>query len=233
MQAFQKSYQENPASLEAFEGAARTLVKLGDANAAQKLLEQSSTISSRSVTRQKLLADICKINGDFEGAAKASRRVVKLAEYGIHNSADNDLDLADNLTEAALHTTSEEKTKELANEALSTLQKTQKEYDNQDVTIQSKLIESRAHVSLHHDRAAQQALNNAEEKMQAATGKVSLRTQLELTKSYLQTGHKDKANELLKTLAKQYRNDPKISAILDKLTDEPVTQSGKAWSGQH
>ena len=227
LQAFQKAYQDNPASLEAFEGAARTLVKLGDANAAQRLLEQSSTISSRSVTRQKLLSEICKINGDFEGAAKASRRVVKLAEYGIHKSANNDLDLADNLTEAALHSTNEERTKDLAHEALETLKNTQKEYDNQDVTIQSKLVESRAQVSLNHDKEAQQALRDAEEKMQMTSGKVSLRTQLELTKSYLQTGHKDKAHELLKTLAEQYQDDPKISALLDKLTDEPVTQSGK------
>ena len=29
------------------------------------------------------------------------------------------------------------------------------------------------------------------------------------------------------TEAEQYRNDPKISALLDKLTDEPVTKSGK------
>ncbi len=227
LQAFQKAYEENPASLEAFEGAARTLVKLGDANAAQKLLEKSSTISSRSVTRQKLLADICKVNGDFEGAAKASRRVVKLAEYGIHKSADNDLDLADNLTEAALHSTNEERTKDLAHEALETLKNTQKEYDNQDVAIQSKLVESRAQVSLNHPNEAQQALHDAEQKMQMASGKASLRTQLELTKSYLQTGHKDKAHELLTILAEQYRNDPNVSALLDQLTDEPVTQSGK------
>jgi len=224
--AFQKAYEDNPASLEAFEGAARALVKLGDAGAAQRLLEQSSTISSRSVTRQKLLADICKINGDFEGAAKASRRVVKLAEYGIHKSANNDLDLADNLTEAALQSHDKEKTKTLANEALDALQKTEKDYDDVDVSIQSKLVESRAHASLSHDKFAQQALQDAEQKMEA-TGSSNLRTQLELTKSYFQTGHKDKANELLNSLAEQYKNDDKISALLDGLTDEPVTQSGK------
>ena len=224
--AFQKTYEDNPASLEAFEGAARALVKLGDAGAAQRLLEQSSTISSRSVTRQKLLADICKINGDFEGAAKASRRVVKLAEYGIHKSANNDLDLADNLTEAALQSHDKEKTKTLANEALDALQKTEKDYDDVDVSIQSKLVESRAHASLSHDKFAQQALQEAEQKMEATSGS-NLRTQLELTKSYFQTGHKDKANELLNSLAEQYKKDDKISALLDGLTDEPVTQSGK------
>ncbi len=227
LQAFQKAYKDNPASLEAFEGAARTLVKLGDANAAQKLLEQCSSISSRSVTRQKLLSEVCKINGDFEAAAKASRSVVKLAEYGIHKSADNDLDLADNLTEAALHSIDEDKTKKFANEALDTLKKTQKEYDNQEIAIQSKLVESRVQVSLKNDREAQQALQDAEAQLQAASGKPSLRSQLELTKSYLQTGHKDQANKLLKKLALQYQDDPKVSALLDKLTDEPVTQSGK------
>ncbi len=223
---FQKAYEENPASLEAFEGAARALVKLGDAGAAQRLLEQSSTISSRSVTRQKLLAEVCKINGDFEAAADASRRVVKLAEYGIHKSADNDLDLADNLTEAALQSQDEEKTKDLANEALSTLKKTEKEYNNAEVDIQTKLVESRTQASLNHDKLAQQALMEAEQKMEAS-GSKNLRTQLELTKSYFQTGHKDKANELLKSLAEQYKMDDKVSAMLDRITDEPVSQSGK------
>ncbi len=227
LQAYQVAYAENPASLEAFEGAANVLVKLGDPIAAQKLLEQSSKISSRSVTRQKLLVDICKINGDFEGAAKAGRRVVKLAEYGQHKSADNDLDLADNLTEAALNTSNEEKAKELAKEALDTLKRTEKKYEGEEVKIQSKLVESRAHASLEHDQQAQEALASAEQKMADAGLKPDLRTQLELAKSYFQTGHKDKANDLLKELAIEHQSDPEISARLDKLVDEPVTEAGK------
>ncbi|MEY8246847.1 MAG: response regulator [Bermanella sp.] len=227
LQAYQLAYSENPTSLEAFEGAANMLVKLGDPIAAQKLLEKSSKISSRSVTRQKLLVDICKINGDFEGAAKAGRKVVKLAEYGQHKSADNDLDLADNLTEAALNTRNEERAKELAKEALDTLQKTEKKYQGEAVKIQSKLVESRAHASLDHDQLAQEALQSAEQKMADAGIKPDLRTQLELAKSYFQTGHKDKANELLKELAIEHQADPDISARLDKLVDEPVTKAGK------
>jgi len=227
LQAYTQAYTENPSSLEAFEGAANMLVKLGDPIAAQKLLEQSSKVSSRSVTRQKLLVDICKINGDFEGAAKAGRRVVKLAEYGQHKSADNDLDLADNLTEAALNTGNEEKAKELAKEALDTLQKTEKKYHAEEVKIQSKLVESRAHASMDHDKQAQEALNSAEQQMANAGLKPDLRTQLELAKSYFQTGHKDKANDLLKELAIEHQDNPEISARLDKLVDEPVTQAGK------
>ena len=227
LQAYKQAYTENPSSLEAFEGAANMLVKLGDPIAAQKLLEQSSKVSSRSVTRQKLLVDICKINGDFEGAAKAGRRVVKLAEYGQHKSADNDLDLADNLTEAALNTSNEEKAKELAKEALDTLQKTEKKYDGEEVKIQSKLVESRAHASLDHDKLAQEALQDAEQQMADAGLKPDLRTQLELAKSYFQTGHKDKANDLLKEMAIEHQDNPEISARLDKLVDEPVTEAGK------
>ncbi len=227
LKAYQAAYSDNPSSLEAFEGAANMLVRLGDPKSAQNLLEKCSKVSSRSVTRQKLLVDICKINGDFEGAAKAGRQVVKLAEYGQHKSADNDLDLADNLTEAALSSSDEEKTQALAKEALDTLQKTERKYQEEDVKIQSKLVESRAHASVNHDELAQKALNSAEKKMAKAAIKPSLRTQLELAKSYFQIGHKDKANELLKTLALEHQDNPVISARLDKLVDEPVTQAGK------
>ena len=227
LQAYQQAYQENPASLEAYEGAARMLIKLGDTIAAQKLLEQSSSISARSVTRQKLLTEVCKINEDFEGAANASRKVLSLAQHGMHKSVDNELDLADNLTEAALHETDQEKVKNYANEALSTLSKTHKNYSDDDIKIQSKLIESRTHSSLGNAEKSAESLQYAEQRIGQSIGKSSLRTQLELTKSYLQAGQKDKAQALLKQLAKQYSQDPEISAKLDKLVDEPVSQSGK------
>lgn len=227
LQAFQQAYQDNPASLEAYEGAARMLIKLGDTVAAQKLLEQSSSLSSRSVTRQKLLAEVCKINEDFGGAADASRKVLSLAQHGMHKSVDNELDLADSLTEAALHETNEEQIIKYANEALSTLSKTQKNYADDEIKIQSKLIESRTYSSLGSAEKSAESLKNAEERIGKSVGKSSLRTQLELAKSYLQAGQKDKAQELLKLLAKQYSQDPEISAKLDKLVDEPVTQSGK------
>ncbi len=227
LQNYQQAYQENPASLEAFEGAARTLIKLGDPIAAQNLLEQTTRISTRSVTRQKLLSEVCKMNGDFEGAAKASRLVVKSAEHGIHKSAENELDLADNLTEAALQSNDEDKSKKLATEALSTLQKTQKNYDSVEVKIQSKLVESRTYASMNDDKSAQASLNDAVETMHQSVHKPELRTQLELAKSYYQTGHKDQAKSLLKELAEQYKDDPEVSAKLDKLVDEPITTSGK------
>ncbi len=227
LQNYQQAYQDNPASLEAFEGAARMLIKLGDPITAQNLLEQTTRISTRSVTRQKLLSEVCKMNGDFEGAAKASRLVVKNAEHGIHKGAENELDLADNLTEAALQSNDESKSKKFATKALSTLQKTQKNYDDPDIRIQTTLVESRAYSSIDDDKSAQAALNNAVEKMEQTLNKPNLRTQLELAKSYDQTGHKDQAKSLLKELAEQYKDDPEISAKLDKLVDEPITTSGK------
>ena len=138
--AYQQCIKENPSCLEAYEGISRIMMEKGDTSSAQHMLEQSSKISARSVPRQKLLTKVCKINHDFEGAAKASRSVVKLAEYGMHKSSDNDLELADNLTEAAIHTDDKKKAKAFAKEAIDKLQETQKKYTDPDIKIQSKLI---------------------------------------------------------------------------------------------
>jgi len=225
--AYQLAYKENSSSLEAYEGAARMLINLGNPQDAQKILEQISHISARSVSRQKLLADVSKINGDFDAAAKASRKVVRLAENSIHKNAENELDLADNLTEAALHSSDEKKIKAYAKEAISTLQVTHKENTDQDIKIQSKLIESRAYSSINDKVRAEQALDSAEKRINKNGSIANLRTQLELAKSYLQSGHKDKATSLLSKLAEEYKDNPDVSAKLDKITDEPVSKVGK------
>ena len=225
--AYQLAYQENSASLEAYEGAARMLINLGNPQEAQKILEKISHISSRSVSRQKLLADVSKINGDFDTAAKASRKVVRLAENSIHKSAENELDLADSLTEAALHSSDDRKSKDYAKEAISTIQKTHRESTDQDIKIQSKLIESRAYHSINDEKSAEKSLESAHNRIKKVGNTSNLRTQLELAKSYLISGHKDKANELLNALAIQYKDDPEVSAKLDKIVDEPITESGK------
>ncbi|EAT13916.1 response regulator [Bermanella marisrubri] len=223
---YEECYSENPASLEAYEGAAQCLVSMGNTKGAQSLLERSTTISSRSVKRQKLLAEISRMNNDYDTAAKASRSVVRLAEHSIHENAENELDLADSLSEAALHTKERELKKAYAKEALNTSQATQKKYANQDIKIQAKLIESRAYASSGDDANAQRALESAESRIDRH-GTHTLRSQLELAKSYLQTGHKDKGFALLKQLAQEYKHDKAISQRLDKLVDEPVTAQGR------
>jgi len=224
---YQQAFQENSASLEAYEGAAKMLIKLGDPQEAQKILEQISHISSRSVSRQKLLAEVSKMNGDFDTAAKASRKVVRLAENSIHKSAENELDLADNLTEAALHSSDKKKIKAYAKEALGTLHQTHRENADQDIKIQSKLIESRAYVSIKDEKSSRVALEAAEKRLSETGGAKTLRTQLELVRSYLQTNNKSKANTLLSELAEQYKDNPSICEKLDSILDEPVSKIGK------
>ena len=226
--AYKQCYEDNPQSLEAYEGAAKMLIKLGDTLAAQKLLQKTSALSSRSYERQKLLAEVCNMNGDYESAVDAYRQVVKVAQNTFHQSAENELDLADNLTEAAIHSSDKDKNKEFARQAFETLNDTQKQYDDLDVRLQSKLIESRAHSAVDDNVSADAALREAVNKIDGAENSVhSLRTHLELAKTYLLRKEKEKAFELLKTLAHQYKDDPAISAKLDRLVDEPVSQSGK------
>lgn len=227
LSCYQRAYQENSASLEAYEGAARMLINLGNPQEAQKILEQISHISSRSVSRQKLLADVSKMNGDFDTAAKASRKVVRLAENSIHKSAENELDLADNLTEAAIHSSDGAKVKAYAKEALSTLSETHRSSSDQEIKIQSKLIESRTYMSIKDEKNANKSLESAEERIKQSGTIKHLRTQLELVKSYLQTNNKQKASTLLNELAHEYQNNPAISAKLDAILDEPVSKVGK------
>ena len=152
---------------------------------------------------------------------------MRLAENSIHKSAENELDLADSLTEAALHSSDDRKSKDYAKEAILTIQKTHRENSDQNIKIQSKLIESRAYHSINDEKNAEKSLESAQNRLKKSGNTSNLRTQLELAKSYLVAGQKEQANDLLSELAIKYKDDPEISAKLDKIVDEPITESGK------
>ena len=224
-EAYQQVVANNPACLEAFEGSARLLMQLDRTKEAQAVLEQTNSISAHSVDRQRLLKDASKMNGDLVGAAKASRNLVRLAEHTRHYQAENHLELADNLNEAA-RILPQKKAKEFAKEALKALKTVEKQMNSNELKAKSKLIEARVQSSLNNKTNAEKALEQAEKAL-GSEKKAKIELRLELAKSYIQTGNQEKASGLISDLVADYGNDPKIAPEIDKLVEEPVTKSGK------
>ena len=223
--AYEVVTQSNPACLEAYEGAARMLLKLDRSKEAQNVLETTNTISARSVGRQRLLADVSKLNGDLITAAKASRNLVRLSEHTRHFKVENNLEMADNYNEAS-KLLPKKKAKEYAKEALSAIKAVEKQIGPGDLKVKSKLIESRVHNSLMNKTAAQDALTSAERAM-GPEGKADVELRLELAKSYLQSENKKRGDELISDLVAEFGNKPEIAKKIDQLVDEPVTKSGR------
>lgn len=223
--AYQKVIEGNPACLEAFEGSARMMMALDKPKEAQNILEETNTISARSVTRQRLLADVSKINGDLVTTAKATRNLVRLAEHTRHYKTENHLELADTLNEAA-QILPKKKAKEFAKEALRAIKTVEKEVGSGELKAKSKLIEARVQSRLRNKAEADKALESAV-KVMGLERKAKIDMKLELAKSYLQTGNNEKANNLINDLVADHGNNPKIAKEIDKLVDEPVTQSGR------
>ena len=88
-------------AIEAFDEAAHIHLQKGEGDVAQYLLQQATDLSSLSVPRLRELADICEENDDVAAATKVYRKVAKHAEYSMHRSPDNNMDLARSLTESA------------------------------------------------------------------------------------------------------------------------------------
>ena len=223
--AYQEVIKNNPACLEAYEGSARLLIELDRPKDAQDVLEQTNTISAHSATRQRLLTDVSKLNGDLVGAAKASRNMVRLSEHTRHYKVENHLELADNLNEAA-RILPRKKAKEFAKEALKAIKAVEKKVSQGDLKAKSKLIEARVQSSLRNKSEAEKALEQAEKAI-GNERKAKIEVRLELAKSYLQTENKEKADSLINDLVADYGNNTKVANEIDKLVDEPVTKSGK------
>lgn len=226
LKAFETAYESNPANLEAYEGAAQMLVRMDKTHEAQKLLEQTETISGRSIKRAKLLANVCKLNDDFEGAAKASKSILKLAENTVHEKVENKLDLAENLA-LACETAEEKQIKQMSKEALALLQDVGASYKVGSVKTKAKLVEARAYSSLNNPAAAEKSIREAEQYIDAMGERTAPELKIELAKSYTKANQGDRAKKILEDVLAEHGDNPKYAGKIDELLDEPITKSGK------
>lgn len=217
--------KKNPMSMAAYDWLAKICQNKDDTEQAQILLEKALSLSSKSVKRQKQYAKVCSENNDLDKAAQAFRKTIGLATHSIHHSAENTFDLAQCLTDAAAQSSPEE-AKRLAREAIDNLEQASKEFNNTEVDLNAKLLESRVYCAVKDEKKADEALQQAN-KLSDKIDSVSPATRLQFAKSLMVANQEDKAKEMLTALANDYPDDTDIGEHIDQLVDEPISNSGK------
>ncbi len=213
--------RDNGNLIEAYDALADALLKKGDSVAAQKTLERAVEVSPHAIMRQKQLAEVCTLNKDVEGAAKAYKATVKLGNNSVHESPDNYLNLGRCLSDLAEGDTTEAG-KKRAKEAVHAMERVSKKFkDDSRVKMNAALIETRVHQGQGDDAKAQKSLAKAEQMMDG--GQADPQTKIEFAKTLYAMGEDSQAEQMLSELAGEYEDDAKLLESIEELLDEPVS----------
>lgn len=223
---FKALIKSNGNLIEAYDYLAEAYLKLGKTAAAQQVLKDAVSISPHAIMRQKKLAEVCAQNNDVEGAAEALRHTVRLGCNSVHDSPDHYLNLGKALSDLSEGDKSDQG-KKRAKEAISTLERVTKKFkDNDQVKLNSLLIQSRVHHGQGDEKKSRELLASARNVMDMETA--SADSTLELAKTLYAMGEESEAEQLLSDLAQTHEGNQKVLSNIEELLDEPVSLQKKA-----
>jgi CheY-like chemotaxis protein/lipopolysaccharide biosynthesis regulator YciM len=211
--------------IEAYDYLAEAYLKMGKSVAAQQVLKDAVAISPHAIMRQKKLADVCIQNKDVEGAADAFRHTVRLGFNSVHEAPDNYLNLGRCLSDLS-EGDSTDLGKKRAKEAVTTLERVAKKFkDNEEVQLNSLLIQSRVHQGQGDEKKSRDTLNKARSVMSEEA--TSPQSALELARTLYALGEESEAEQLLSDLAHNNAENKQVMAQIEDLLDEPVSLEKK------
>ncbi|MCP5161661.1 MAG: tetratricopeptide repeat protein [Hahellaceae bacterium] len=221
----QKVIEENPEQMEAYDYLATALEKKGRKKEAQSTLQKAVNLSPRTIPRQQHLGELAQINQDIEAAAQAWRATVKFGTNSVYEKPDNYLNLSrclSDLSEGDLT----EKGKSYAKEALQTLGKATKRFeDNKEIQLNALMIETRVHAGQKNEAASKKSMARVESLVKQ--NELGIEAGLEMAHTLYAMNESERAEKLLHSLADKYGSDQGVMNRIEELLDEPVNLQNK------
>lgn len=218
--------QANDRCMEIYDLQAELYSKQGRLRDAQASLERGLKQSPQAILRQRKLADVTEQIGEWDVAEKARRRALKLSNHSVFDGADNYLALAGCMTSRMVDE-GEPDTARLT-ESLDLLKRAESKFkDERGVAVRARALAARALTANGEDAKAKQALDQAKEAY-FKLGALDADAGLDLARALMDGGEKDAAHDILKEVASAFPNDAAILAAVDKISEFPMTETGKA-----
>jgi len=216
---FEQVLAENQMYIEAADWLAKAHEALGDTVRAQQVLQDAIKLSPNSPLRQKKLGDTALKNGELDVAQAAFEKTIKISEFSAHKSPAVYARLAELLVD-----------KGESQEALNVLKRSKADFRyNSSAALQTAATESRVYHKLGQPDKAQAALASAEQLATQLGDKLSPELMLELARSQLKLGHKDKACQLLGQVVKNDHENAQLSSEIEAIFDaENLAGEGQA-----
>ncbi len=216
---FEQVLQENPMYVEAADWLARAFEAMGELAQAEQVLLKAVKLSPNSPLRQKNLGDTAMKNGSLDVAQTALEKTIKISEFSTHKNPAVYASLAEVLGE-----------KNAPQEALNVLKRSRADFRfNSTAALQTAAAESRIYQKLGQTDKAQVALAEAEKLMDQLADKASPELLVEVAKSQLRLGQKDKACQLLGRVIKNNHENAGLAKQIEAVFEsEDLAQEGLA-----
>ncbi len=220
---FEKLINDGCLCLEVYDGLAEVQNRKGDAEAAQRTLQEAIDVSPNSIMRQDKLAQLCEDNHDWEQAEKSRKKVIRLGNNSVYETPEHHFKLARCINSEISHTHNKGRLKD----AQEVLKKVKRKYkDHQNVTLQSDIIEANSYANAGDIEKSQEQVGSIQKQLNSTSNK-SAQLMLDMATTYNAVGDRDEAKKILKELAVTYEDDEAICESIDRLSDEPLSKRGK------
>lgn len=216
---FQQVLAENQMYIEAADWLAKTYEAMGDLVQAQQTLVQAAKLSPNSPLRQKTLGDTALKNGELDLAQAAFEKNIKISEFSSYKNPAVYARLAEVLVD-----------KGEAQEALNVLRRSKTDFRyNSAAALQTAAAESRVYQQMGQTDKAQAAMASAEQLAAQLGGKLSPELMIEMAKSHLKLGQKDKACLLMGEVVKNDHENAQLSKEIEAIfTSENMSEVGQS-----
>ena len=193
---------------------------------AESTIRRAVSVSPLSLRKQKVYAQLCEKNNNFEAAAQAWRQIIRITKNSKNESVENHLNLTRCLADFCEHN-KKYNHKDVVPEIMNNLQILRQRYHVYgDKELQSLLIEGRVQFGRGEESLAKENMKAADILYREDPDSYSDQAHLEFAKSLLVNGDDKRAQEMLTKLAADSK-DPDILSKADKILDEPVSKDGK------
>jgi len=193
---FREQVQQNPMFMEAHDGLAKTLIALGDIQAAQEVLANAASISPRAILRQRMLGEVATRNGSLTVAERAYRKTVQLGRESVFKDPAHYTALSDVLVKSSK-----------SNEAIKLIDTMRTEFRGEaPALLQAVLAEGRVYTSIGREADAKKAFSEAID-LHAKGARIDDETSVELAKAYIQVGETEKGLSLLRDAVRNNHED--------------------------
>jgi CheY-like chemotaxis protein len=197
-----------------------------DMISAQKAIERASHVSPKSVHRHRKLAEIAEINGDDAAAIRSHQNAIRWSMNSCHESPQDYFNYARKVSD---HTAGDKSadSKALIKQANTFLDRAKKRYEgNPEVEAQAHMVEAQLQKSQGNESKAQEQTLKAKNLFMNLRSP-SVNTSLEFARTLYAMNEEEQARGILSTVAARHPNDANLMRIIDGITGEPISDSGK------
>lgn len=211
--------------VEAHDLLAQVHSEQADYQKAQAAMERATTVSPKSVLRQRRLADMAKLNNDRAARIAARRQALKIGEHSCYYSAQDYFDVVSDLLEEDPEMDVDSRLKN-ARDAKMYLGRAEKKHPD-EAGIKLQLTAARSRLAKYQNHTQEAAKLLAEAKALHDKGSDSALAELELAQAMADNGDKEGAEKLYRKVAAEHPDNDDVANRVDALSDEPLSQKGR------